>query len=164
MKNVIIALWNQFKAAPVLAYANDSGYHSRDVEKLVQLNKFPFYNIIPFPGSDSKRIEEVPGINSKMSFKDVERHICTISIQYAVRAMEPNVAIMGDDLKAIVGILDFQDDMWDVIKSDPTLGGAVRGFLPGTSIGFDMIQDTEDRIFIAGGEMTIQFYKDVFLK
>jgi len=160
MKNTIIALWNQFKAAPSLDYANDSGFHSRDVLKLIQLNKFPFYNILPFPGSDSKKIEEIDGL----SFQNSERHICSIQIQYAVRAMFPKVAIMGDELKAVIGILDFQDDLWDVINSDKTLGGVVNGILPGTAIGFDMIQDTDDKIFIAGGEITIQFYKDVFKK
>jgi hypothetical protein len=158
MKTVILALYNQLQVSPDLTYANPSGYHSESVLRLIQLNKFPFYNVIPFPGSDSYRIETVPN----MSFKDIERHIYRIQIQYAVRAMAVNEAIMGDITKGVTGVLDFQKDMWDVITADITLGGTVRDILPGYSTGFDMVQDEEDKLFIAGGEMTIEFYKDVF--
>lgn len=153
--NTITALKDQLLAAAGLDYAHNSGYENQDVIELVQLNKYPFFNVV----SDGKRV----GPTSGLDIKDFERHTINIIIQLATRASKLNVALSGDDSR--VGMYQFCDDVLDAIKADKTLSGAVNGYLPGSSIEIAVI-DTgagQDRVFVAGAEIRLQFYKDIGL-
>jgi hypothetical protein len=152
MKDVVNALKGQLDSnATLLAYAKDSGYVAHDPRDLVQTNKFPFYNILPM----GTRIEKVGNV----SFKELERVVYTVSIQFATRAQKVNIAMLGDSTRK--GIFDFQEDLWSAITADRTLSGAVYGILPGSSVNIDMIEtEDQERLYIAGAEMTIEFYRD----
>ena len=154
-KEIIIALRSQLTAFPALAYAHESGYIAEDPYDLIQTNKFPFFNIIPTPNSEIGKVDNV-------SFREMESHIIPILIQFATRSIIKNVAVMGDG--ATIGILDFMEDLWDGVSADRTIGGTVGGINPGTTIMIDVLElEDKDRIFIAGAELTIEFYKDIAL-
>jgi len=155
IKEVITALKNQLTVYPALAaYASDSGYIAEDPYELVQSNKMPFFNINP-QGQVVEKLDD-------MSFTDIERHTMQFVIQFATRAMAKNVAVMGDDTRT--GILDFMDDIWSGIISDRTIGGTVDGITPGYAIAIDVIElEDQQRIFVAGAEMIVEFFRDVAL-
>lgn len=151
VKEVISALRSQL--ADEIVYAKDSGYEDRNVESLIILNKFPFFNIT----SSGWEIGPTDNVN----IAHLERVITTIVIQFATRSSDMTVAKQGNSGK--VGIYDFADDIWGAIRSDPTLGGVVRGYLPGSSCQNTIVEAEGDaeRFFIGAGEMQIKFYKDV---
>lgn len=153
--NTITALRDQLVAASGLDYAKDSGYENRDVLELVQKNKYPFFNII----STGKRVGPTDGLD----IKQFERHTISIVIQLATRAQSLKVALSGDDSRT--GMYDFVEDIWTAIKTDRTLGGAVNGYVPGSSIEIEVIDagGEQERLFIAAAEMKLQFYKDMGL-
>lgn len=152
---IILALYNQLQNYPDLSYANGQGYYTKNIWDIVAIKKYPFYTIIP--NDPSKRIERVDNI-SKMEMK---RHVYRVVIQYGTYSLDFGKAIMGDDDTNFVGILDFQDDIWDAIESDPTLGGSVQGIIPDYEpIPFDMVQDIEDEGYLAGGQIELEFYND----
>lgn len=142
-----------------VAYLNESGYYCRDTFELVQLNKYPFFNVIPTP-TNTIEVSSTAGISNK----DMERHIYNVTIQFATRSLVINTALMGDDVKNIKGLFDVYEDIMASIRIDETIGKTVDGLLPGTSINFDVAQDVEDKYFIAVGEISIKFYKDVGLR
>jgi hypothetical protein len=155
MKDVLEALANQLKNYDTLYYASNSGYIANDPYTLVKIDNFPFYNLAP----TSIRIEQVDNI----PFKQMERRIYAISIQFATKAIEQNIAVMGNEDHK--GIMEFQKDLWTGIISDRTLGDVVNGIIPGYDILIDVLE-LEDEAhrsigFVAGAEMSIEFYKDV---
>lgn len=154
MIDLINELNNQFKNYPDLYYAKDSGYVSDDPFRLIQLDRFPFYNIMP----EGELIEKVDGI----SFKEMERHIFTLEIQFAVRSIRKNNAIMGNKEENIKGILEMKDDLWSCIISDRTVNKTVNGVLPGSGADIEVFQ-MDDDIFIAGGTLLISYYSDLAL-
>lgn len=139
-------------------YLNDSGYYCRDTFELVQLNRYPFFNVIPTP-TNTIEVSNPAGISNK----DIERHIYNITIQFATRSLIINTVLMGDDVKQIKGLFDVWSDIWKAIKIDRTISGTVSGLLPASSINFDVAQDTIDKYYIAVGEVNIKFYKDIAL-
>jgi len=153
MKSVITALLNQLKNHPTLSYAFQSAYIAEDPYELMEKDRFPFFNVVP----GDERIEVGVDNTSNLEF---ERHIYPVTVQYATRSMNLNIAIMGDDAKNKIGILDFSNDIWSVIRFDITLNGVVEGLVPSTtSISKDFLQG-EDKMFTAIAEIKIEFYKD----
>ena len=152
-KETITALRTTLQAGTDLTYASDSGYEDADVEELVQLNKFPFFNIT------CEGWETAPAPN--MNIKHLERTIYDMLIQFATRAMKKTLAKQGDSGRP--GIYDFADDIWDTIRADPTLGRVINGYLPGSSVLVDVVevQGNNERYFIGAGEMKIKLYKDI---
>jgi hypothetical protein len=151
--DIISALRTQLLNYVGLSYVHDSGYEDKNIEALVQTNKFPFFNII----SEGWETNGTSGIK----IDQFERHISNILIQFAVRAMDTVVAKQGDS--GHTGIYDFADDIWDAIRSDKTLGKKVNGYLPNSSVLIDIVEAEGDnqRYFIGGAEMRIKFYKDI---
>jgi len=141
-----------------VAYLNESGYYCRDTFELVQLNKYPFFNVIPTPTATIEVSSP-----ARISNKDIERHIYSVTIQFATRSLVINTALMGDDVKKIKGLFDVWADIWNAIKVDRTISGTVSGLLPASSINFDVAQDTIDKYYIAVGEVNLKFYKDIAL-
>jgi len=140
-------------------YLNDSGYYCRDTFELVQLNRYPFFNVIPTP-TNTIEVSSPTGISNK----DIERHIYNVTIQFATRSLVINTALMGNDVKKIKGLFDVWADIWKAIKIDRTVSGTVSGLLPASTINFDVAQDVNDKYYIAVGEITLKFYKDVGAK
>ncbi len=147
------ALRAQFLATPALYYCHDSGFEEADVEQLIQVNKFPFFNIL----AESWTV--MPTDN--MNIKDVERREIDILIQFATRALKPLIAKQGDT--GHIGLYQFADDLWDAIVSDPTIGGIVDGYTPGSSIQMatTSIEIESERFFIGAAEMRVKFHKDI---
>lgn len=153
---IMTALYNQILNYTDLSYAK--GHQAENIWDIVGLGVTNFWNIIP--SDPSKRIERVDEI-SKMQMK---RHVYRITLQYGVRSATFMKAILGDDSNEpdFVGILDFQDDLWAAIEADHTLGGAVRGLIPDFEpIPFDMVKDTEEDGFVAGGAMELEYFNDI---
>mgnify|MGYP000875856337 CR=1 FL=1 len=142
-----------------VAYLNESGYYCRDTFELVQLNKYPFFNIVPSP---TMTIETTSPAD--MSITDIERIVYTVIIQFAARSIVIGTALIGDDIKKVKGLLDVYEDIMQAIKVDKTISNTVSGLLPGSSINFDVAQDVNDKYYIAVGEITLKFYKDVGTK
>lgn len=157
MKALLGKLTEQIKNN--VAYLNESGYYCRDTFELVQLNRYPFFNVIPTP---TMTIETTTPEN--ISSKDIRRIIYSVIIQFATRSLVISTALMGDNVKNIKGLFDVYEDIMASIRIDETIGKTVDGLLPGTSINFDVAQDVEDKYFIAVGEISIKFYKDVGLR
>lgn len=155
MSDVITALQNQLYNFPDLSYAQNTGFVADDSFDLIEKDKFPFYNIVP----GNERIEEVDG----MSDDEMERWVYPVSVQFATSSMNTNVAIMGDESKDIVGILDFSRNIWQGIRFDKTLGGVVQGIMPGSTIRRDYIKDKKLGLFIGQGEILIEFFEDIGL-
>ena len=152
MKNLINALKDQLTGYAGLNYASESGYVASDVTHLVELNRFPFFNLVP----GNKRIEKT----DNLSFKEMERHIYPVIIEFGTRSMDMDIAIIGDDTRK--GILDFWDDIWAGIKSDRSVGDEVKGILPGIEITVNILKmEGDDSHFIAGAETTVEFYDDI---
>jgi len=154
IKDVTEALRDQLKAYSGLVYAKDSGYAGNDATVLVQLNKFPFFNIVPI----NQLISKVPN----MSFSELRRNTFEVQIQFATFGVKADTAITGTAAKK--GIMDFSKDLLDGIFSDETLGSVVAGFTEEDqeiNIDFLTIDDAEGERYIAGGEMTVKFYKDI---
>ena len=105
LSKVLLALYNQLLVSPLISYAKDGAYHSRDVWDIVQLDKNPFFVVVP--SDPSKRMEKVGDLPKSQ----MKRHIYRLSIQYGVRAMKVDKAIMGDITDGTIGILDFQEDI-----------------------------------------------------
>jgi hypothetical protein len=156
MNTVLTALLTQLKAYSDLSYAAQSAYIAEDSFALMELNRFPFYNIVP----GDERIETGP---NNMSSLDIERHIYPVTIQFATSSSRVNVAIMGDDANNIKGILQFSNDLWSGVKFDRTLNGTVQGVTPHLAIPKNFMKDASSDLFIAQAEMTIEFFKDVGL-
>jgi len=154
MINLINELNDQFQNYPDLYYTHRSGYVADDPFRLIQLDRFPFYNIMP----DREGIEKVDGV----SFKEMERHVYVLEIQFAVRSMKKNNAIMGDPEENLIGILGMKNDLWSCLISDRTVNKSVNGLLPGNDIDIDVFQ-IDDDIFIAGGTMSVSYYRDIAL-
>jgi len=154
MKDVINALSGQLLSYSGLDYAYDSGHTAENVIELIQLNRFPFWNLVP----DGVRYEKVDNV----PFTQMERKIYPIVIQFATRSMEMNRAVMGHTATGKKGILDFSDDLWEAIKSDRTLGGVVRGVLPEFTINIEILDATgdQDKFFVAAAETTIEFFSE----
>jgi hypothetical protein len=157
MKRLLTVLLNQILNN--VEYLKDGGYICRDTFELISLQKYPFINVYPNPVSTISN-EQVANISKS----DMERYIYSVIIQFAQRSLYINTAIMGDDIKKVKGVLDIYQDIWDAIKFDTTIGGAVNGIVPGSVINFDVIQDTIDKYYLAAGELSIQFYVDKGLK
>lgn len=154
MREAILALQNQLQNFSDLSYASQTNYIGEDPFDLVEKDKFPFYNIVP----GDERQETV----SDMSDDEMERWIYPIIIQFASSSMNLNVAIMGDEDKSIVGVLQLSKNLWEGVRSDKTLGGVVQGIVPGFTVHKDYIKN-KIGYFIGQGEMTIEFYKDIGL-
>lgn len=140
-------------------YLNESGYYCRDTFELVQLNKYPFFNVIPAP-TNTVEVSSPAGISNS----NIERHIYNVTIQFATRSLVINTALIGDDVKKIKGLFDVWADIWKAIKIDRTVSGTVSGLLPASTINFDVAQDTIDKYYIAVGEINLKFYKDMGLR
>lgn len=154
IKDVTEALRDQLVAYSGLVYAKDSGYAGNDATVLVQLNKFPFFNIVPV----NQLITRMPN----MSFDELRRNTFEVQIQFAVFAIKADDAITGTASNK--GIMDFSKDLLDGIFSDETLGNIVTGFPEEDqeiNIDFLTIDDPEGQRYIAGGEMNVKFYKDI---
>jgi hypothetical protein len=153
IKNTISAFRTQLVNYATLSYASDSGYEDADVEALVVSNKFPFFNIT----CDGVEI----GQTDKMQLKEFERNTVSLVIQFATRAMKKTIAKQGDS--GHTGIYEFAEDIWAAIRSDRTLGSAVNGYLPGSSVIIDVVEvgGEDEKFFIGAAEMRIKFYKDV---
>ncbi len=156
MKSLLIKLTEQIKNN--VSYLSDSGYYSRDVFELIQLQKYPFFNVVP---AQINTIEITTP--ERMSIQGIERYIYSVTIQFAVRSLVINTALMGDEIKKIKGLLDLLQDIWTAIKVDRTIGGTVSGLLPGSTANFDIAQDTIDKFYVAVCEITLRFYKDIAL-
>lgn len=156
MKALLTTLINQITNN--VKYLSDGGYICRDTFELISLNKYPFVNV--YPNSVNTITNDYVANISKT---EMERFIYSVIIQFAQRSLNVNTAIMGDDVKKVKGILDIYQDIWEAIKIDKTIGGKVNGILPGSTINFDVVQDTVDKYYLVAGELTIQFYKDVAL-
>jgi len=135
------------------------GYYCKDTFELIQLNKYPFLNIVPSP---TMTIETTSPTG--MAIVDIERIVYTVIIQFATRSIVIGTALIGDDVKKVKGLLDVYEDIMQAIKIDKTIGNTVSGLLPGSSINFDVAQDVNDKYYIAVGEITLKFYKDVGAK
>lgn len=154
IKDITEALRDQLIAYEDLSYAKDSGYAGNDASALVQLNKFPFFNIIPI----NYLVTRVPN----MSFDELRRNTYEVQIQFATFGIKADEAITGTDFKT--GIMDFSKDLLDGIFDDETLDGLVAGFPEEDqeiNIDFLTIDDSEGQRYIAGGEMNVKFYKDI---
>ena len=154
MNLTIQALATILSNDPLLSYAHASGYANADVGELIELDRFPFFNVICAPGNEEyKKTDE-------FIFTQIERHILPITIQYAVRFMAANYAVLGDGTNP--GIAEFTKNIWTIIKKDRTLGRVVSGIVPGTPIIISPVKvvTNESAVFIEGREMTIQFYRD----
>lgn len=155
MKTLIENLRELLANDSALSYASDSGFVSRDVDKLVKRNKFPFFNVVP----GSTRIMRPDGID----LKSLERKVFQVTIQFATCNLEMNVAILGDDNNT--GLLDFADDIWTVLKSDKTVSSAVDGM-----VIYDLEKENEIEIepfvfpnndrMVAAAEITLEYYRD----
>jgi len=142
------------KLASSILYAKDSGYEDADVYELVQLNKYPFFNVTADDGlsiGDAEKIREPYG----------ERWEFKILIHLGVQAMKMEIAKRGDNTRP--GIYRFAEDVWAALKSDPTLGGVVWGMVPGAEITIDVagINRKKDSFFLGAAEIRISFFKDV---
>jgi len=135
------------------------GYYCKDTFELIQLNKYPFFNVVPSP---TMTIETTSPTG--MAIVDIERIVYTVIIQFAARSIVIGTALIGDDIKKVKGLLDVYEDIMQAIKIDKTIGNTVSGLLPGSSINFDVAQDVNDKYYIAVGEITLKFYKDVGAK
>jgi len=135
------------------------GYYCKDTFELIQLNKYPFFNVVPSP---TMTIETTSPTG--MAIVDIERIVYTVIIQFATRSIVIGTALIGDDVKKVKGLLDVYEDIMQAIKIDKTIGNTVSGLLPGSSINFDVAQDVNDKYYIAVGEITLKFYKDVGAK
>jgi hypothetical protein len=153
VESIITALRAQLIAYPALYYAHDSGYEDEDVEELVQGNKFPFFNITVEGWST--------GPTNNVNVAHLERLNVTLLIQFAVRCLKRKQAARGDS--GNVGVYEFAEEIQNAIRSDPKLGGAVHGYLPGSSVDIDVVAvgSQGDRFFIGAGEMRLKLYKDI---
>jgi hypothetical protein len=149
MKTILLSLSNQLNNYPTLEYAKKSNYIAEDPYELMGRNLYPFFNLMP----GDERIEPL----EEMSENEFERHIFPVSIQFATRSLKINIALLGDDNH--IGLLDFSRDIQEAIKFDKTLNYTVDGILPGSSIPKDTLKD--NNLFIARGEITIEFYRDI---
>jgi hypothetical protein len=132
-----------------ITYAQDSGYADADVMDLVQINKFPFYNVI----CEGYTV----GNAGNIKMRHLERWTYSILIQCAVQAMTLNVARVGDDTR--VGIYEFTEDIRAALKSDTTLDGEVYGMEIDSSIDIDVSSTGRDT-FIGAAEIRIKYYED----
>lgn len=154
IKDVAEALRDQLLNYAGLDYASDSGYSGTDPSALVGLGKFPFFNIAP----ENQLITKVPN----MSFSELRRNTIQLTVQFATFGLVADDAING--VGADKGIMDFATDLLNGIFSDDTLGGIVAGFPEEdeeVNVDFLTIEDPENQRYIAGGEMSIKFYKDL---
>ena len=156
MKQLLGKLTEQIKNN--VSYLQE-GYYCKDTFELIQLNKYPFLNIVPSP---TMTIETTSPTG--MAIVDIERIVYTVIIQFATRSIVIGTALIGDDVKKVKGLLDVYEDIMQAIKIDKTIGNTVSGLLPGSSINFDVAQDVNDKYYIAVGEITLKFYKDVGAK
>lgn len=156
MKQLLGKLTDQIKNN--VSYLQE-GYYCKDTFELIQLNKYPFCNIVPSP---TMTIETTSPTG--MAIVDIERIVYTVIIQFATRSIVIGTALIGDDVKKVKGLLDVYEDIMQAIKVDKTVGNTVSGLLPGSSINFDVAQDVNDKYYIAVGEITLKFYKDVGAK
>ena len=154
MKATINALVTQLTNYADLSFSKDSGYASRDIAELIQLDRYPFFNVTY--GSEDEVYEKV----SDLSQDEIERHLLPIAIQYGVRAILKEVSVLGDDNNT--GILDFSDFIWEAVKSDRTLGGVVSGLIRPLSMRISpvTILPEEPSVFKEGREMLVMFYRD----
>lgn len=152
MESVLAALRNQLTTA--ISYCKDSGYIARDPYKLMQMDKYPWFNLTP-EGILFEEIEDMPR-------EYAERRIYIINVQFAERSMNRSVATLGDT--NIIGLFPFLDDIMDAIRADLTLNSTVDGKEIASSFVSDIVELQDERnIFIAGGELIVRFYKDVVL-
>ena len=156
MKQLLGKLTEQIKNN--VSYLQE-GYYCKDTFELIQLNKYPFFNVVPSP---TMTIETTSPTG--MAIVDIERIVYTVIIQFAARSIVIGTALIGDDIKKVKGLLDVYEDIMQAIKIDKTIGNTVSGLLPGSSINFDVAQDVNDKYYIAVGEITLKFYKDVGAK
>ena len=156
MKQLLGKLTEQIKNN--VSYLQE-GYYCKDTFELIQLNKYPFFNVVPSP---TMTIETTSPTG--MAIVDIERIVYTVIIQFATRSIVIGTALIGDDVKKVKGLLDVYEDIMQAIKIDKTIGNTVSGLLPGSSINFDVAQDVNDKYYIAVGEITLKFYKDVGAK
>lgn len=152
MKQLLGKLTEQIKNN--VSYLQE-GYYCKDTFELIQLNKYPFFNVIPSP---TATIETTTPAD--MSITDIERIIYSVIIQFATRSLVIGTALVGDDVKKVKGLLDVYEDIMQAIKIDKTVGNTVNGLLPGSAINFDVAQDINDKYYIAVGEINLKFYKD----
>jgi len=157
MKTLLIKLAEQI--ADNIEYLNLAGHYCADTFSLVQLNKYPFFNVLPNPVNSIEVIE-----SSNINIASFERYIYNVIIQFATRNLAIKVALLGDDKKNIKGLFTVYEDIYEAIKKDTTIDGCVNGLLPGSSINFDVAQENVDKYFIAVGEINLKFYKDIGLK
>lgn len=136
-----------------LTYANASGYEDANIEELVQLNKYPFFNIT-CEGWETTQ-------PNNMSIRAVERNVINILIQCATRALTLQVAKQGDSGR--IGIYEMLEDIWTAIRTNPNLDKTVDGYLPGSSVIIDVVEaeGNNERYFIGAAEMRIKLYKDI---
>lgn len=154
MKKTIDALAEQLRNYSDLRFAKESGFASRDISELIQIGDYPFFNVT------YALTDELYERFDDFSQDEMERHNLPMSIQYATRAVEKNVAVLGDNNN--VGILDFGDFIWKAVKFDRTLGGVVSGIkrpLLMTITPFEILPE-EPGIFKEAREMIITFYRD----
>jgi len=135
------------------------GYYCKDTFELIQLNKYPFFNIVPSP---TMTIETTSPTDIPIA--DIERIIYSVIIQFATRSLIIGTALVGDDIKKVKGLLDVYEDIMQAIKIDKTIGNTVNGLLPGSAINFDVAQDINDKYYVAVGEINLKFYKDMGLR
>lgn len=138
-----------------ISYASDSGYVDKDIDELVQSNKFPFFNVI----CEGWEVAEPEGMNRKA----MERNIIRVLIQFATRSAKIIEAKLGNSSKA--GIYDFAEDIWVALRTNPTLDGLTTDLSPTHSTDISVVEaaGNNERYFVAGAEMRIYYIKDVGL-
>jgi len=153
IKNVMINLKNQLlNDTDIQALVGDKVYISRNIIDDIQAHNVPIINI------EFDSLDITSADNQNLS--DFERHSYDINIQFAISNKDREEVIVGDNM-----LLDFYESIYRAIKADPTLDGTVDKFIKTPSLATDIFAPTQENImFIAGGEMSLTFNKDVFIK
>jgi len=152
IKQVISNLKSQLLTnTNVIRLVKDKVFISGDIIKQIETLKIPFINI----EFDTLGVNEADNQN----LYNYERHTYNINIQFAVSDKDREVVLTGTDK-----LLDMYEIIYNAIKDDPTLNGVVDSFIKTPSLVTDIFPPSrENLLFIAGGEMSISFNKDIYV-
>ncbi len=126
-----------------------------DVIKMIEEKKVPFVNI----ELDTFSVENA----DNMRPYDYERHVYKIKLQFCVVTKSRTESLLGKT--GVTGLLDMYDTLYDAIKADATLSGAVDDIVNTPTLIADIFSPSKEELFyVAGGEMEVSFYKDVCLR